>query len=86
MGSPAMPSGHGRYHQQDIRAGLNRAQAKQPESDANYVMSDLEFETTSQADALLAALRDHWRGLEGIAFPEGTHPQARADVVDTKDY
>ena len=55
--------------------------------DANYVMIDLEFETTSQADATLTALRDHWRELEGIAFPEGTNPQGRvAEVVDTKHY
>ena len=55
--------------------------------DASYVMVDLEFDSADEAEAMLAILRNHWRDLQGIAFPENTTPNAQiAAVVDARQY
>jgi hypothetical protein len=47
-------------------------------------MIDLEFETRSQAEALLAAMRVVWSRVEGTIM---TNPRARiAETVETREY
>jgi hypothetical protein len=47
-------------------------------------MIDLEFDTASQAEALLAAMRAVWGRVEGKIM---MNPQARiAEVVESKEY
>ena len=58
-----------------------------PVDDAHYVVIDLEFDSSSDANAMLAGLRQHWRELEGTAVPVGTKPQALiAEAVDARRY
>jgi hypothetical protein len=66
------------------QSGVRRYQVLRPINDANYVMIDLEFETQSQAEALLAAMRVVWGRVEGTIM---MNPQARiVEVVETKVY
>jgi hypothetical protein len=52
--------------------------------DPNYVLIDLEFDTTSEAEALLAALRGVWSRVQGTVM---SNPQARiVEAVDSKEY
>ena len=39
------------------KSGVHRYRVLRPIDDPNYVMIDLEFDTVSQAEALLAAMR-----------------------------
>src|SRR5438270_11467930 len=58
-----------------------------PVDDAHYVVIDLEFDSTSDADAMLMGLRHHWRELEGTAVPVGAQPHVRvAEAGDTRQY
>jgi hypothetical protein len=66
------------------RSGVRRYQILQPIDDAQYVMIDLEFDTLSQAEALLAAMRVVWARVTGTII---MNPQARiVAVVETKTY
>lgn len=66
------------------KSGVRRYQILRPIDDPNYVMIDLEFGTTSQAEALLAAMRVVWSRVEGKIM---MNPQARiVEVVETKEY
>jgi hypothetical protein len=66
------------------KSGVRRYEVLRPINDANYVMIDLEFDTTSQAEALLAAMRVVWSRVEGEIM---MNPQARiVEVVETKEY
>ncbi len=66
------------------KSGMRRYQILRPIDDPNYVMIDLEFGTTSQAEALLAAMRVVWSRVEGKIM---MNPQARiVEVVETKEY
>jgi hypothetical protein len=65
-------------------SGVRRYQVLRPIDDANYVMVDLEFDTASQAEALLAAMRVVWGRVEGKIM---MNPQARiVEAVETKEY
>jgi hypothetical protein len=51
----------------------------------NYVIVDLEFESSSEAEAFRAALGDLWRRAEAEGLIEG--PRARiVEAVDSKEY
>ena len=66
------------------RSGVRRYQVLRPIDDANYVMIDLEFDTASQAESLLAAMRAVWGRVEGKII---VSPQARiVEAVETKEY
>ena len=66
------------------KSGVRRYQILRPVDDPKYVMIDLEFDTTKQAEALLAAMRVVWSRVQGTIM---TNPQARiVDVVETKEY
>ena len=66
------------------KSGVRRYQISRSIDDPNYVMIDLEFDSTREAEALLAAMREVWRRVEGtIIFS----PQARiAERVESKEY
>ena len=66
------------------KSGVRRYQVLRPIDDANYVMIDLEFDTASQAEALLAAMRVVWGRVEGKIM---MNPQSRiVEAVETKEY
>jgi hypothetical protein len=66
------------------KSGVRRYRVLRPIDDANYVMIDLEFDTASQAKALLAAMRVVWGRVEGKIM---MNPQARiVEAVETKEY
>ena len=66
------------------KSGVRRYQILRAVDDPNFVMIDLEFDTASQAEALLAAMRVVWGRVEGTIM---TNPQARiVEAVETKKY
>ena len=66
------------------RMGVRRYRVLRPTDDPKYVMIDLEFDTASQADALLAAMRVVWGPIQGKII---MNPQARiVEEVETKEY
>jgi hypothetical protein len=66
------------------KLGVRRYQILRAVDDPNYVMIDLEFDTASQAEALLAAMRVVWGRVQGTIM---MNPQARiAEAVETKTY
>jgi ribosomal protein L35AE/L33A len=66
------------------KSGVRRYQIVRPIDDPNYVMIDLEVDTPSQAEALLAAMRVVWGRVEGTIM---MNPQARiVEAVETGEY
>lgn len=66
------------------KSGVRRYQVLRPIDDANFVMIDLELDTASQAEALLAAMRVVWNRVEGTIV---MNPQARiVETVEAKEY
>jgi hypothetical protein len=66
------------------KSGVRHYQILRAVDDPNYVYIDLEFDTVSQAEALLAAMRVVWGRVEGTIM---MGPQARiAEVVESKGY
>ena len=67
------------------QGGVRRYRVLRPIDDPNYVMVDLEFDSSSEAEAVGAALRDLWRRVE----VEGLigSPRARiVEAVESKEY
>jgi hypothetical protein len=61
---------------------VRRYQILRPLDNPNYVMINLEFDTASDAEALLAAMRAVWARVEGTIM---TNPQAQiVEVIETK--
>jgi hypothetical protein len=66
------------------RSGVLRYRVLRALTDPNYVMVDLDFESASQAEALLAAMRVVWSRVQGAVV---TEPHARvAEAVESKEY
>jgi hypothetical protein len=66
------------------KSGVRRYQVLRPIDDPNFVMIDLEFDTASQAEALLAAMRVVRGRVEGTLM---VNPQSRiVEAVETKVY
>ena len=66
------------------KSGVRRYQILRAVDDPNYVLIDLEFDTTQQAEALLAAMRVVWGRVEGTIM---TNPKARiVEIAETKTY
>jgi hypothetical protein len=66
------------------KSGVRRYQILRPIGDPNYVMIDLEFDTPSDAEALLAEMRLIWDRVQGVIM---SNPQARiVEPVETKEY
>lgn len=66
------------------QSGVRRYQILRSIDDPNYVMIDLEFDTRSEAEALLAAMRVVWSRVEGTVM---SNPHARiVEMVESKEY
>lgn len=61
-------------------SGVRRYAIHQPVDDPNYVMIDLDFDRVSDAEALLAKLRDVWQSSTAAPALAG-RPQTR--IIDT---
>lgn len=62
--------------------GVRRYQVTRPVDNPNYVIIDLEFDTQTQAEGLLAAMRGVWSRVQGSLIGD---PQTRiAEVVDSQ--
>jgi hypothetical protein len=65
------------------RMGVQRYRILRPTNDPHLAMIDLELETATQAEALLAALRVMWGPIQGKLIMD---PQARiVEVVESKE-
>lgn len=68
------------------KSGVRRYRVFRPTDDPNYVMVDLEFDSSSDAEAFLAALRDLW-GRVHDRFGWTESPRARiVEAVESKEY
>ena len=66
------------------RLGVRRYRVSTLADDPNYVMIDLEFDSKAEADALLAAMREVWKQVDGRVM---SNPQARiVELVETREY
>ncbi len=66
------------------RSGVRRYRISRDAADPNFVMIDLEFDSTDQANALLSAMRAVWERVAGTLL---TNPHARiAETVETRQY
>jgi hypothetical protein len=64
--------------------GVRRYYILRPVDDSNYVMIDLEFDTSNEADALLSAMRTVWSRVEGTIM---TNPKACiVEITETRVY
>jgi hypothetical protein len=67
------------------RGGVRRHRVAKRADDPNYVVVELEFDSSSEAEAFHAALRELWGHVEGNLGLSA--PQARiVDVVESKEY
>lgn len=65
-------------------SGVRRHHILRPVDDPNYVMIDLEFDSRSEAEALLAALRAVWKRVQGTIMSD---PRARiVEPVEAREY
>jgi hypothetical protein len=66
------------------KSGVRQYRVLRPIDDPNWVMIDLEFATTAEAEALLEGMRAVWAGpARTIIFD----PRARiGELVETKEY
>lgn len=66
-----------------VKSGVRRYQILRPIDDPKYVVIDLEFDSVSQAEALLAAMRTVWARVEANGLIGG--PQAHIlETVETR--
>jgi len=64
-------------------SGVRRYQVLRPKDDPNYVMIDLEFDSTSEAEAFVQRMERIWSGPAKTVMQ---NPRARiADVVEGKE-
>ncbi len=67
------------------RGGVRRYRIARPVDDPGYVVVDLEFDDTGEAEAFRAALRELWGRLEPAGLIES--PRARIlEDVERKEY
>ena len=70
------------------QSGVRRHRVLQPTDDPNYVIIDLEFDSPTEAEAFLAALRRNvWSSRESTAPALIGDPQTRiVKAVEVKEY
>ena len=67
-------------------SGVLRYRILRPVDDPNYIIIDLDFENSSQAEVFLANMREVWRTPQA-ASAFGGSPQARiAEALESKEY
>jgi hypothetical protein len=65
------------------RSGVRRYRVLRSIDDPNYVMVDLEFDSSSEAESFRTALQGLWRRVEVV----GGSPTARiVDAVESREY
>jgi hypothetical protein len=66
------------------RSGVRRYKVLRPIDNPNYSMVDLEFDSSSEVEAFLAAMREVWSRVEGKIIE---NPRVRiVEVVESKEY
>ena len=66
------------------RSGVRRYRVLRPIGDPNYAMVDLEFDSSGEAEAFLAALRELWDRVQGTVME---NPRARiVEPVESKEF
>ncbi len=66
------------------RSGVNRYKVLRPIDNPNYSMVDLEFDSLSEMETFLAAMRQVWSRVEGTIIES---PRVRiVEVVESKEY
>ncbi len=66
------------------RSGVRRYKVLRPIDNPNYAMVDLEFDSSSEVEAFLAAMREVWSRVEGKIIES---PRVRiVEVVESKEY
>ncbi len=66
------------------KSGVRRYRVLRAIDNPNFVLIDLEFDTASQAENLLTAMRAVWSRVEGTIM---MNPQTRiVEVVETKEF
>ena len=66
------------------QSGVRRYRVLRPINNPNYAIIDLEFDSVREAEALLAAMREVWRRVEGTIIES---PQVRiVEAVESKEY
>lgn len=67
------------------KAGVRRYRILRPKDDQKFVMIDLEFDSSNQAEAFAAALRKMWSGEDAQRVMQ--NPQVRiVEVVESKEF
>ena len=64
------------------QGGVRRYRILRQVDDPNYVMIDLEFDSSSEANTFLAALRDLWGRVDVIRDPKAW----TVEMVESKEY
>ena len=68
------------------QGGVRRYRVLRPTDDPNYIIVDLEFDTSGEAEAFRAALRDLWGRVQD-RFGWTETPRARiVETVESKEY
>lgn len=68
------------------KLGVRRYRILRPVDDPHYVLIDLEFDSVSQAETHLDALRNLWKGV-GDRFGWSEPPKTRiVEVAESKEY
>jgi ribosomal protein L35AE/L33A len=66
------------------QSGVRRYRVLRPTDNPNYAMVDLEFDSSSEAQAFLAAMREVWRRVEGTIM---VSPRVRlVETVESKEF
>jgi hypothetical protein len=66
------------------KSGVRRYQILRPVDDPNFVMIDLEFDTSAEAEALLAAMRGVWANVQGTIMSDA---EAKiVQIAETREY
>ena len=67
------------------QGGVRRYRVLRPTDDPNYIVVELEFDTSDEAEAFRAALRDLWGRVGDDLGLDG--PRARiVEAVESKEY
>lgn len=68
------------------QSGVRRYRVLRPIDDPNYIIIDLDFDGSSEAQAFLAAMRNVWRSPRAASALIGS-PQARIlEAVESEEY
>jgi hypothetical protein len=65
------------------QSGVRRYRVLRPIDNPNFAIIDLEFDSLNEAESLLAAMREVWRGAQGTIM---NNPQVRIiEILESKE-